>query len=192
MPKLDNPKHEAFALNLAKGMKQGEAYIRAGYQGNPSAASRMAGMPLILDRVAALEREIMGKMNDALTNPSEEAAQSLRELGLDMNWVATAYKKIYTSALDAESYAAANTAVANIQKLIEIERNGGNVEKEEEEPLVKLSDVSGFLSEARKLIELGQKQGNHKDMVDITPEDDATLAQVQAARAMTNDDDHER
>lgn len=191
MPKLDNPKHEAFALNLAKGVKQGEAYIRAGYQGNPSAASRMAGMPLIIDRVAELEREIMGVMNEALTNPSEEIAQSLQDLGLTMNWVATAYKKIYTDALKDGSYAAANTAVANIQKLIEIEKNGNNSEEQSEEPLVKLSEVSNFLSEARKMIELGQNQGNQQ-MVDITPEPDATLAQVQAARAVSNDDDHER
>ena len=190
MPKLDNPKHEAFALNLAKGIKQGDAYIRAGYQGNPSAASRMAGMPLIIDRVAELEKEIAGKVNDIMANPTEEGAQSLAEMGLTMTWVAEKYKNIYEKAIDAASFAAANTAVANIQKLIEMEKSGGNVEKENEEPLVKLSEVSNFLSEARKMIELGQKQGD-QEMVDITPAPDATLAQVQAARTLSNDDDHE-
>lgn len=196
MPKLENPKHEAFALNLAKGMKQGEAYVRAGYQGNPSAASRLATQPMIIDRVTELEKEIMAKMTAVMTSNSEEAAQSLAEMGLTMEWVAHAYKSIYDHALKDGSYAAANTAVANIQKLIEMEKHGNNGEEEDKQPLVKLNDVTAMLGEARKLIELGQKQGRHDDvdedeMLDVTPSD-TTPAQILAARNISDDVDHER
>lgn len=192
MPILPNPKHESFALNLAKGMKQGEAYVRAGYQGNPSAASRLASMPMIVDRVTELEKEIMARMSEVMETNSEEAAQSLAEMGLTMEWVALAYKKIYQDALKDGSYAAANSAVANIQKLIEMEKSGKNGEEEDDTPLVKLNDVTNMLAEARKLMELGQKEGNDEDdMIDVTPSPDTTPAQILATRNISNDADHE-
>lgn len=190
MAKLENPKHEAFALYLAKGLKQGEAYVRAGYQNNPSAASRLATMPIIIDRVATLEKEIMTKMSEVMTMNSEEAARSLAEMGLTMEWVASAYKTIYEQSLQAASFAAANTAVANIQKLIEIDKAGGKVEEEDKAPLVKLSDVSEMLREARALIELGQKEGSDEpDMIDVTPKT-KTPADILASRDEVDDADY--
>ncbi len=195
MPKLENPKHEAFALNLAKGQKQGEAYVRAGYQGNPSAASRMASQPAIVDRVTELEKEIMGRMSEVMELNSEEAARSLAEMGIDMAWVATANKQIYDNALKDASYAAANTAVSNIQKLIEMEKTGNNGEERDDTPLVKLSDVSNMLKEARQLIELGQKEGKSddpaEDALDVTPNVNTTPAQILAARNMSDDTNHQ-
>lgn len=191
MPKLENPKHEAFALNLAKGQKQGEAYVRAGYTGNPSAASRLAAQPAIVDRVAELEKDIMGRMSEVLDKNSEEAARTLAEMGINMAWVATAYKKIYDKAIQDASYAAANTAVANIQKLIEVENNGGKAKDEDDTPLVKLNDVTHMLTEARKLIELGQKEGKAPEMVDVTPDSTTTPAQILATRSASNDPDHQ-
>ena len=191
MPKLENPKHEAFALNLAKGQKQGEAYVRAGYQGNPSAASRLASQPMIVDRVTELEKEIMGRMTEVMDMNSEEAARSLAEMGIDMAWVATAYKKIYENALKDASYAAANTAVSNIQKLLEMEKGGNDGQEIDNTPLVKLSDVSNMLKEARALIELGQKEGKEPDMIDVTPDPTTTPAQILAARGTSNDPDHQ-
>ena len=72
MPRLDNPKHEAFALNLAKSVKQIEAYALAGYSPNPSAASRLAAEPMIADRIVELQTEIRGKINTAMARPNEE------------------------------------------------------------------------------------------------------------------------
>lgn len=191
MAKLDNPKHEAFALNLAKGMKQGEAYIRAGYQGNPSAASRLATQPLIMDRVVALEKEIMAKMTDVVARNDEEAVQSLADMGITMQWIASAYKNIYDSAIQDASYAAANTAVANIQKLLEMEKTGNTGEEEDKTPLVKLSDVSHMLGEARKLIELGQKEGSAEpEIKDVTPPE-ASPTQILATRGLIDGSDNE-
>src|SRR5688500_17646114 len=55
----DNPKHEAFAQCLAKGMKQVEAYIGAGYSPNGAkagASSLLRNQPWIKDRVAEIQR----------------------------------------------------------------------------------------------------------------------------------------
>lgn len=188
MRRLDNPKHEAFALGLAKGLKQIEAYVQAGYSPNPSASSRLAQSPEILDRVDALKLEINDKINTAMTNPSGENFESLAEMGLDMNWVALQYKTIYSQALDANSFAAANAAVQNIQKLIEIQGSGGNGAEEERAPTIKINDVKDMLLVVKDIVELGQKEGSKEtpEPTDITP---ATVAAIQA---LSDGDDHDR
>jgi len=60
VPVLTNPKHEKFCLNLNKGMKPTQAYVKAGYSktGADQSASRLLRNPLICSRVAEL-REII-------------------------------------------------------------------------------------------------------------------------------------
>jgi phage terminase small subunit len=55
MPPLDNPKHERFAQELAKGKTQIEALTVAGYKPNPSAASRLFEDVKISERVAEIQ-----------------------------------------------------------------------------------------------------------------------------------------
>lgn len=55
----DNPKHEAFAQCLAKGMKQVDAYVGAGYSpkgAKAGASSLLRQQPWIKDRVAEIQR----------------------------------------------------------------------------------------------------------------------------------------
>ena len=54
MPALENPKHERFAQELAKGASAAEAYVRAGYKANDGNAIRLKGN----ERVAARLQEI--------------------------------------------------------------------------------------------------------------------------------------
>ena len=61
MPLLDNPKHEIFAQELAKGATQEEAYETAGYKPSRQHASRLATNgnigPVLLRSWAAQRRE---------------------------------------------------------------------------------------------------------------------------------------
>jgi hypothetical protein len=146
MPKLTNAKMEQFAANLARGMKQGMAYAQAGYAPNAGAASRMAQSPQIVDRVAEIKDEINSKLHDLMLPDAGgdilETAGSLAEMGIDMLWIADAYKKIYEDAHKNGSYAAANSAVANIQKLVEIEQGGGTKQREDDgEDRIKVTDA---------------------------------------------------
>lgn len=190
MPSLDNPKHEAFALHLAKGMKQVEAYTHAGYSPNPSAASRLAASPIIVDRVDELKKEIREVMRTSVAYPSAENAESFREMGLTVEWVAEQYREIYEQSLSSGSFAAANAAVQNIQKMIENDKNaGGDDETTKVEP-IKINDVTDMLVALKALSEVGQKEGKDdgdglESMKDITP------SQILATRGVSNDDDHQ-
>jgi phage terminase small subunit len=57
LPRLDNPKHELFAQELAKGRTQVEAYQEAGYAPSEPNASRLTSN----DKVAARVAEIQGR-----------------------------------------------------------------------------------------------------------------------------------
>lgn len=54
MPALENPRHERFAQELAKGRSQVEAYGLAGYMIDDGAASRLSGNVRVQDRVREL------------------------------------------------------------------------------------------------------------------------------------------
>lgn len=54
---LKNTRHERFAQELFKGLPQGEAYTRAGYNPSDGAASRLSKNVNIVTRVAELHEE---------------------------------------------------------------------------------------------------------------------------------------
>lgn len=54
MPALKNPKHEAFAQALAKGIRGTEAYVSAGYKASPAAATRLSKQVKVVERVKEL------------------------------------------------------------------------------------------------------------------------------------------
>lgn len=54
MPALENPKHERFAQELAKGRSQAEAYSGAGYAPSEPHASRLASNGKVAGRVAEI------------------------------------------------------------------------------------------------------------------------------------------
>ena len=55
MPLLDNPKHEIFAQELAKGASQKDAYEAVGYKPSEPHAARLASNGKVLARVAELQ-----------------------------------------------------------------------------------------------------------------------------------------
>jgi phage terminase small subunit len=93
MPVLNNPRHERFAQELAKGKTADEAYVIAGYQENRCNASRLKTNENILNRIAELQQRTAER---ALVT----AESLLKEA-----------EEIRVAALAAGSYAAAISAV---------------------------------------------------------------------------------
>lgn len=171
MPVMENEKHESFALGLAKGLPQIKAYTTAGYTANASAASRLAGTPEIKRRVEELKKERHQKFNEVMIAPDEdfeEGVKSLRDMGITIEWIANAYRNIYMDALDSGQYSAANSAVSNMQKLVEIEGAGTPNDDFEKESSIKLSEATALLDSVRGVIE-ASKSSTELPMVDITP-----------------------
>ncbi|MGE0231419.1 MAG: terminase small subunit [Flavobacteriaceae bacterium] len=77
MPILKNPKHEAFAQGLAKGMSASEAYVNAGYNESRSAASRLSTNVNIERRVA----ELVGKSAERAEASIARVIEELCRLG---------------------------------------------------------------------------------------------------------------
>lgn len=159
MARLENPKHEAYAYNLAKGMKQKDAYAQAGYTANDSTASRLANSHDVKKRVEELKVEIYQKINQAMDSPNEETFGTLKEMGLTMEWCANAFKKVYTDALAAGQFAPANAAVKNIQTMIEIQGEGKGADEIEEESQIKVSEVTAMLTGLAGVIEAAKEKG---------------------------------
>lgn len=176
MPQLENPKHEAFAYQLARGKKQKEAYTLAGYTSNDSAASRLAASPAVQARVEELKVEIYQKVNLAMAEPNEETFGSLREMGLTKEWCAHAFKEIYEAAVADGQYAPANAAVKNIQTLIEVDGAGTGEEDKDPESVIKVSEVTHMLSSLADVLNAAQGPGENEDPAvgakDVTPSED--------------------
>jgi phage terminase small subunit len=78
MPALENPRHERFAQDLAKGMSQAEAYRNAGYRPNDPAASRLARNVKVQARVAEIVDRGAIRTEITLQSLMEEAAEIQR------------------------------------------------------------------------------------------------------------------
>lgn len=181
MPILDNPKHEEFALLLARGLKQGDAYVRAGYSENKGAASRLAKTDRICKRVEEHRKELNAKIQQVMrTDNTEEGWETLAEMGLTMNWVASSFQNIYEASMQAGSFAAANSAVSSIQKLIEMEKNANNGEDAaDKQESVNIDKLAGILSNVTDLVKASKAPDlSNKPlpeipaMKDITPDED--------------------
>lgn len=77
---LPNPKQEAFAQNLAIGQPVHEAYINAGYTGNPANARRLRSDEAVWKRVKWLQAEI-GKR--AIEKAAEENTRHIKAINYD-------------------------------------------------------------------------------------------------------------
>jgi len=190
MPTIDNPKHEAFAYQIAKGLKQKEAYTLAGYAPNDSAASRLATSPVVKRRVKELKTEIYQRINDAMDEPNEETFKSLREMGLTMTWCANAFKKIYLNAVEAGQFAPANSAVANIQKMVEIEGTGTAIVPEDDESRIKIGEVNTLLENMAKVIS-ATRELSEPELIDIIPPEVEPVAILQHLEDLSNDPDND-
>lgn len=75
MPVLNNPKHERFAQELAKGVTATEAYVLVGYKNNDGNASKLATK--VQDRV----KEITGKAAEKAGVTIERVLNELALIG---------------------------------------------------------------------------------------------------------------
>jgi phage terminase small subunit len=75
MPALQNPKHERFAQELAKGKSQAEAYAEAGYKPSIPHASRLATNGNVQARVAEIQDRATIRTEITLASLMEEAAE---------------------------------------------------------------------------------------------------------------------
>ena len=75
MPALDNPRHERFAQQLAKGKSATEAYTDAGYKGDRTAASRLSTNANVQARLA----ELLSKAAERAVVTVEDIAKQLDE-----------------------------------------------------------------------------------------------------------------
>ena len=78
MPLLDNPRHEIFAQELAKGATATYAYASAGYRGDHTAASRLSTNVNIQGRVAELQSVVAAHTEISIESLIREAADIQR------------------------------------------------------------------------------------------------------------------
>jgi len=78
MPLLDNPKHEIFAQELAKGNTADEAYVLAGFHRNRGNATRLKANESIAGRVAELLAASSERTELTVENLLREAADLQR------------------------------------------------------------------------------------------------------------------
>lgn len=172
MAKLGNPKHEEYALLLAKGVKQGQAYVKAGYTKNDGAASRLAKDPKIQDRVVELKNEVAVKIQEAIDAPTPDKWKTLKDMGIDMQWCAQQYKMIYEEAMQLGALPAANSAVQNIQKIVELQDRGDKEDTAPGENRIDINTLGGVLDKVANIISESKKpdQSAPPPMIDVTPE----------------------
>lgn len=91
MPALDNPRHERFAQELAKGKSQLEAYKEAGYKPSEQHACRLASSGKVAARVAeileraALRTEItVASITESLLRIAKKGEDLIEPAGLSV------------------------------------------------------------------------------------------------------------
>ena len=167
MARLDNPKHEAFAGHLARGLSQAKAYTQAGYNPNPAGSSRLANSPAVIARVEELKNEIANKIDRAMQVSDEESFGSLAELGITIEYIAKRYKELSYAAQSAGQYAPAINAVDKLEKLLDISgRQGSGDSDSRDAPKVAIREVNQMLGNLTALVKASRESG---DIIDITP-----------------------
>lgn len=75
VPTLDNPKHERFAQDIAKGKTQAEAYAAAGYKPSEQHACRLASSGKVAARVAEILERSAIRAEISLATITEDLAR---------------------------------------------------------------------------------------------------------------------
>lgn len=84
MPRLENPRHEAFAQYLSEGCSADEAHQKAGYKPNRGNAVRLKAKESVQTRLAELQERAQRQHDvtvHSLTTMYMEAAQMARQNG---------------------------------------------------------------------------------------------------------------
>lgn len=149
MPQLPNAKHESFAYSVAKGMAQADAYVHAGYKDSPPSASRLAKLPIVAKRIAEIREEMQAAARAIVQAPTEANAQTMVELGIDLDWCVREFQDIAEKAKAAGQFAPANAAVKNIQGIVEIKSAkdpSGKTEEDSKYSLKEIGSIADMLS----------------------------------------------
>lgn len=140
---LPNSKHEKFAKLIAGGVKQRDAYARAGYAAtnNRAAASRLAKK--VASRVNELQNEEAARIFSNMG-----AGGAISDLGITPEWIAEQYRIIAAKARAAGDFKAATDSVKNIEKMVrsETEAEGGDTPKKSGGPKVDIEHMMSILS----------------------------------------------
>jgi hypothetical protein len=79
MPVLDNPRHERFAQELAKGATQNDAYYAAGFKAHDGNAARLSGNERVTARVAELLGRVATKTELTVASISDRLLDIARK-----------------------------------------------------------------------------------------------------------------
>jgi hypothetical protein len=124
VPQLDNPKQEAFAVNIANGMRQGDAYEYSGYLRSPSGASQLASQPHVKQRI----QELIQEKQDLAVAEGDDMDNLPSELNRD--WLIRTLMKNVTIAQKAQQIAPANKAVEMLAEIIGFSIKKGSSNKD--------------------------------------------------------------
>lgn len=159
---LDNPRHELFCQELAKGTRQDAAYLAAGYNGDKTSASRLAAQPEIRARV----QELLAAIAERAEISREMVVRELGRIGFsDIRSMFTktgAMKRIED--LDDDT-AAAIASVEVVTKRVP----GGDAAEVEHVAKIKTWDKRAAL------VDIAKMQGWHIERHELTGKDGADL-----------------
>lgn len=114
MPKLQNERHELYALHRAKGMSPAKAQIAAGYASGSSTSSGLEKEAEIQRRIEELLVEIADR-RAATRAAAEEAGRIVGEMtGTSKAWVIEQLAKNAKNAADDGDYGSSNSALRMI------------------------------------------------------------------------------
>jgi len=155
MPQLSNPRHETFCANRANGLGVFDAYISAGFEGNPTAATQIEKRPEVKQRVT----ELIAERQQARTAAQRDEDDSVSDL--DKQWVLRELKKNVQEAQKTGQISASNKAIELIMDIVGLTpKRGAPPPEEEKKPgaapsddkldnvLGKLEQMSGFAAQA--------------------------------------------
>ena len=200
MPALKNPKHELYARLLFEGKSQKDAYAGAGFKANAGGASRLANSDEVGERITELKgfafaKALATRDPDALPDTIPDGAETLRDLGLTLLWVAQSYKDIHTKAVAENQFAPANKAIENIHKLILAEQGGKDPDGAPSVDTDRIP-VKAMTEMLREIRRIGEGKVVVVDPVDLakdvtpvpTPEPEGTLHIIQPTAPIVTED----
>lgn len=130
MPQLSNPRHEAYAINRAAGLKQLDAYVNAGFEASASAASQLEARPEVKARI----QEVIGENQERRKQADEALSKEpISDMGRD--WVLRELRQNVKSAQTAGQISAANKAIEMIMDIVGLgtpPKKSGKAEEEDQ------------------------------------------------------------
>lgn len=116
MPLLSNPRHEAFAQARANGVGVYDAYIAAGFEGNPTAATQVGNRPEVIARITEIQSEKVEKRRQQDAASGEDESIN----AIDREWIVKELRGNVRKAQETGQITAANKAIELIMEVLDI------------------------------------------------------------------------